>query len=478
MIHRPISLNHICLSFRTTMCFEDFSTQIHYGSRIAIIGRNGSGKSTLLKLLLGTAEASSGERHVPTDVTFGYVPQALDTATSLSGGQRLNQSLTAALARDPNVLLLDEPTNHLDAKNRKSLLRKVNDFYGTLIIVTHDTEVLRNCIDTLWHIDNGCIAEFSGNYDDYRRESDKKRLTIEKKLTLLKREKQDMHTSLMKEQNRAAKSKSKGKKNIKQRKWPTVVSQAKASRAEKTSGMKKMAIDQKKSALTEELTSLQLPDVIRPNFALSPSNKVHGVLVSINNGSIGYPSQEPLINNIHLSLSSQDRMAITGDNGSGKTTLIKTILSDPDVNTTGDWILPKRDHIGYLDQHYSNIEEDKSALQSLSDIAPSWDITQVRRHLNDFLFKSDDDVNTPCCHLSGGEKARLSLALIAACPPKLLVLDEITNNLDLETLAHVLQILQHYPAAMMIISHDEDFLRKINCNIHMKIHNQYLTEEK
>ena len=464
-MHTPISLHNICLCFRKKTCVEYFSTQIPFGSRIAIIGRNGSGKSSLLKLLMGKIVATSGELYIPNDVTFGYVPQVIEDFDTLSGGQRLNKSLTAALALAPNVLLLDEPTNHLDGRNRKSLLRNLNNFYGTLIIVTHDTEVLRSCIDTLWHIDNGQIVEFSGNYDDYIRECDRKRHSIEKKLSSLKREKKDMHASLMKEQNRAAKSKAKGQKNILQRKWPTVVSQAKASRAEQTSGRKKSAIDQKKNDLTEELSSLRLPEVIIPKFALSPSDKAFGVLVSVNNGTIGYSSHEPLVKDIHISLSSQDRMAITGNNGSGKTTMIKAILDCPDVIRTGHWSTPKKEEIGYLDQHYSNVAANKSVRQSLTDLAPGWTATQVRRHLNDFLFRGNEDVNILGCNLSGGEKARLSLAMIAARPPKLLILDEITNNLDLDTVEHVSQILQEYPAAMIIISHDENFLSNININM-------------
>ena len=166
-MHQPILLQDICLSFHKKTCFEHFTAQIHAGSRIAIIGRNGSGKSTLLKMLMALHNTSSGELCVPADVVFGYVAQVIDNYDTLSGGQRFNKSLTTALAKAPNVLLLDEPTNHLDARNKRHLIRHLNNFYGTLIIVTHDAEVLRNCVDTIWHIDAGHIVEFSGNYDAY-----------------------------------------------------------------------------------------------------------------------------------------------------------------------------------------------------------------------------------------------------------------------------------------------------------------------
>jgi ATPase subunit of ABC transporter with duplicated ATPase domains len=264
IIHKPIQITNLELSFLHKPCFQDFSVQINYGVRIAIIGRNGCGKSTLLKILLGTFKATSGYINVPEDAVFGYVPQIIYEFYNLSGGQRFNQAMTNALSLDPNVLLLDEPTNHLDSRNRKILMRMLSHYLGTLIIVSHDTELLRNCVDTLWHVDNGKIHIFSGNYDDYMREIRKTRSSIERELLLLEHQKKDTHQELMKEQNRAAKSKVKGEKSIHQRKWPSIVSKAKASRAEVTSGNKKSAIDHKKQKLTEQLSNMALPEIILP----------------------------------------------------------------------------------------------------------------------------------------------------------------------------------------------------------------------
>lgn len=154
-------------------------------------------------------------------------------------------------------------------------------------------------------------------------------------------------------------------------------------------------------------------------------------------------------------------MAITGDNGSGKSTLIKAILGDESIYKTGDWHVIKREDIGYLDQHYSTLHPDKTVLETIADLVPSWSHTEIRRHLNDFLFRKNEEVNALVSTLSGGEKARLSLAQIAAKTPKLLILDEITNNLDLETKDHVIQVLKAFPGAMIIISHEADFLEEI-----------------
>jgi ATPase subunit of ABC transporter with duplicated ATPase domains len=435
--------------------------QIPYGSRIAIIGRNGCGKTTLLKILNGMVEPISGDVLIADDVIVGFVPQIVEEFDSLSGGQRLNAAVTQALSLEPNVLLLDEPTNHLDHRNRKSLMRMLQNYPGTLIVVSHDTELLRHCIDTLWHIDNGKIHVFSGNYDDYIREIRNRRSSLEQEITRLDRQKKDMHHALMKEQKRAAKSKAKGEKSIHQRKWPTIVSTAKAGRAEETSGLKKSAIDHKKQNLTEQLSNLRLPEIIVPKFSLNSADIGDRTIVSISDGKVGYAGQVTLLQKISLSISSRDRIAIQGDNASGKSTLIKAIMDDTCVIKSGNWYAPKISDIGYLDQHYGTLSAKKTVLETIAELVPTWTHIEVRRHLNDFLFRKNEEVNALVRTLSGGEKARLSLAQIAAKTPKLLILDEITNNLDLETKEHVAQVLKAYPGAMIIISHDADFLEEI-----------------
>ncbi|MDR0715613.1 MAG: ATP-binding cassette domain-containing protein [Puniceicoccales bacterium] len=147
MYHSPIHIKSFCLSFSHKICFEDFSATIEYGSRITIIGRNGSGKSMLLKILRGSFEPYRGSVTIPENAVIGYVPQIVEDFETLSGGQRLNKSLTQALSADPNILLLDEPTNHLDIPNRQSLMRMLRSYEGTLIVVSHDIEFLCSCVD-------------------------------------------------------------------------------------------------------------------------------------------------------------------------------------------------------------------------------------------------------------------------------------------------------------------------------------------
>lgn len=466
MNHKPIQLKNITLSFPYKTCFSDFSAQICSGYRIGIIGRNGSGKSTLLRMMYGL-ESSEGEIIISNDVRMGYIPQVVEAFPELSGSQRFNKSLTRVLTQDPNVLILDEPTNHLDRHNRRSLIRLLNEYAGTLIIVSHDVELLRAIVRQIWFINNNTIKILQGKYDDIINEINREEFIIQKELLSLKQKKKKIHCSLMKEQTRSKNSRLRGEKHIRDRKWPTIVSSAKARRATTTAGNKKRMINDKREELLERLSHISLSEEINPKFCLGTNDNVKGPLVYINNGGVGYSSI--VLDNINLTIMPNDRCLIEGDNGSGKTTILKAILTDPKVTKMGVWQVPKVKDIGYLDQHYSNLNSDKTAVEIIAEIQPHWTTAEIRYHLSDYLFRKDEEVNLQVSYLSGGEKARLSLAQIAVHPPKLLILDEMTNNLDLETRQHVIAVLRKYPGALLVVSHDADFIDSIgiDCRYHV-----------
>ncbi len=478
MIHKPIKLQNLGLHFSHKICFADFTTNIACNSRIAIIGRNGSGKSTLLKYIDGSSKPIDGYIEIPDDAIIGYVPQTIYDFEQSSGGQRLNYSLTKALSHDPNVLLLDEPTNHLDHANRNSLMRKINSYQGTLLIASHDIELLNHCIDTIWHIDNEEIHIFYGKYDDYIQERSNNHEAILRELSELDKAKKNAHKSLMQEQSRAKNSKKRGKKSIQNRKWPTVTSHTKAGRANKTSDHLKKDINKKKQNVTDRLSQINFPKTISPKFSIASENINNQTVVAVMDGEIKY--EHTILQSINLSILASKKVALIGTNGSGKSSLIKAIMNskslqqsdktandltnsliDSSMSIFGSWYGPKIDDIGYLDQHYSTLLENQSVLDTIQNIVPHWNMEKSRSHLNDFLFRKNVEINAKVNTLSGGEKARLSLAVIAAKVPKLLILDEITNNLDLETKEHVTQILKAFPGTLIVISHDENFLKTI-----------------
>ncbi len=461
-MHKPIVIKDLEISFLHTFCLSHCNVQIQSGDRIAIIGRNGTGKSTLLKILAGLVEPAAGRVVMPENIVIGYVPQIIEEFDSYSGAERFQKSLNQALALDPDVLLLDEPTNHLDQKKKKNLLRMLQNYQGTLIIVSHDAELLSTTVDTIWRIEQGRLHQFRGGYQEYMMQQEQQRSQIEQQLHHLKKQKKEMHEKLMSEQERSAKSTQQGKKKIATKKVTKMEGGTLARAAERTAGKKLKGLDEQKQGLIEQLHELALPEIILPTFSLSTLDFSDRVIISIQEGTVGYTHNTPIVTQINLTLAGTQRIALMGENGSGKSTIIKGILSDSSIIKTGTWQLPAAKDIGYLDQQYKTLIPTETVLETMSRLAPQLTHAEIRRYLNDFLFRTNEEVSRLVNHLSGGEKARLSLACIGIKTPRLLLLDEITNNLDRETRQHVIEVIKAYPGALIVISHDDDFLQKIN----------------
>lgn len=459
MTHTPISLHNLSLSFSHKTCFDDFSSTILPNSRIGIIGRNGCGKSSLLKIIQGELEPASGEIRRSEALALAYVPQLL--SGDASGGEQFLEAFYSALCKNPDVLLLDEPTNHLDKHNRQQLFQFIKEFSGTLIVVSHDAELLNHYIDALWHIRDKKIHVFHGQYDHYRQACVSDYLALQQEVKRLKQHKKSMHTSLMQEQQRAAKSKQKGEKSIDKRKWPTIGSATKMARGVTTAVNKSAQLREKQHSLDERLSQCYIPEIVTPKFELNTRQQSKKTLISISQGSVSYDEHQPILFDINFSLVGNERIALCGNNGSGKSTFIKALLNDSTVSRQGEWLTQKSDDVGYLDQHYSLLNNDDTVFDSIKKVIPDCTELQIRRHLTDFLFFNNEEVYAKVATLSGGECARLCLAQISARSPALLILDEITNNLDIETREHVIQVLEAYPGAMLVVSHDEDFLSEI-----------------
>ena len=470
-MQKIITINELNLQFGAKELIADFSQSIYAGERIAIIGRNGSGKSSLLKIL--AQEIHDNAAQLQSGLQLAYVPQLSDNNSRQSGGERFNSNLSQALASYPDVLLLDEPTNHLDQHNRKSLIKLLHHFNGSLIIVSHDLELLNNCVDTLWHINHGRVTVFNGKYSDYLQEQQLKQQNLLAQVAELKQQQRTSHQSLMQEQQRAKNSRKQGEKSIVNRKWPTITSQAKARRAEMTAGQKQRQMREQREDISGKLADIFIHEEIIPQFNL-PHHPGKRSIVQLSQVSIAYEQDKPLLQNVNLQISGSDKIVLLGANGSGKSSLFKALLRDKGLIITGEIITPELSKIGYLDQHYANLAPELSAVEIIADTAPQWTTAEIRNHLNSFLLRKNEEVLIPCKYLSGGELVRLSLATIAANPPVLLLLDEITNNLDIETKQHVLTVLNNYPGAYLLICHEEEFVAQLNLDYTYQIKNGIL----
>jgi ATPase subunit of ABC transporter with duplicated ATPase domains len=453
-------IKDISLSLPHKLCFEPFSADIYSGARIALIGNNGAGKSLLLQALAGSEHTlCEGQVLLAKSASICYVPQIIAEYSELSGGERFNRAFGKVLAQSPDILLLDEPTNHLDSANRKSLMRFLRSFRGAIIAATHDTALIEACFDTIWHIDHGKIRVFKGSYKDYRAMTMGELDAAKQELSKLKQEQKDAHESLMREQTRAKNARLSGeKKRANKTVLPAKFDQMKSD-GKNTTGKKRAAIRDNKEELSARLSELQ-PHELTPRFHLPHKWHSRETILHIVDGAVGY-GNSIIQADITLSLGATERMALVGANGSGKTTIIRAILNDKLVSKTGDWYTLPLAAIGYLDQHYDNLDKSLTVYEAAQAASPDMSNAELRAHLNDFLFRKNEEINTTVQKLSGGERARLSLAIIALQTPALLILDEVTNNIDLSSKEHIMQILRQYPAALLVISHDSDFLREI-----------------
>ncbi|MBP9743531.1 MAG: ABC-F family ATP-binding cassette domain-containing protein, partial [Burkholderiales bacterium] len=362
IFHAPILINQLTISYANKDCISvPFDYQIHSGMRIAIIGRNGSGKSSILQAMVNHHN-NADQIQLPDDVLLGYVPQLVTATENLSGGEHFNKIFSQVVAKQPVLLLLDEPTNHLDSANRKSLMNYLSRYAGTLIIITHDIELLK-LVDTIWHVNNGRVVTFNGSYTEYKICEQQEWDKLTKRVKELDKQKEQAHQNLMKEQERSKNRRKQGETHIKQRKWPTIQSAAKARRAETTTGKNTTRIESNKRNAINQLQELYVPEVIIPKFNLPHSyTATNKLLVNIEDGSCSYDNNL-ILNDLNWCLSSAQKCAILGNNGSGKSTLHKAILNDANIIKTGTWKYPAREDIGYLDQHYATLELHKSAVE-------------------------------------------------------------------------------------------------------------------
>jgi len=295
-MNKPIIIKNISLHIDQKICFENFSTQIQSGKKIVIMGANGAGKSTLLKMIQGIVQPTDGQVIIPQETIFGYVPQTVTDYLELSGGQRFNKALSQALRLSPNVLCLDEPTNHLDQHNRRSLIRMLQKYDGTLIIVSHDPEILALDFDEIWHIEHGEINIFTGSYAEYLVYHENKLQGDMRQREQLLKEKHAIRKAVQQEHKRAAQSRAVNKdepdKNL--------LGAMKESGSH-TEGKNLKRLSSTQESIQQKLASSFVHKVIKPKFNLDThvlsSSKA---IVSVVNGSCGYAT--PILHDINLTI--------------------------------------------------------------------------------------------------------------------------------------------------------------------------------
>jgi ATP-binding cassette subfamily F protein uup len=465
-----ITLNGVHLAYGHHPLLDGADLAIQANERIGLIGRNGAGKSSLLRLLDGRNQPDDGAINIAGHVRVATVEQepTLDEALSieetvmgeydpdsedwgrasrvralidklelapdalvgtLSGGMRKRVALISAIANDPTLLLLDEPTNHLDLDGIAWLEATLKQWPGSAIIITHDRRFLDSVATRIVELDRGQLLSFPGNFTDWQGHKaqwlESQRLENARFDKLLAQEEVWIRKGV-----EARRTRNEGRVRRLER-----LRVERADRRERQ-GNVQLALDagQRSGKLVAELVDV---------------SKSFGDLCVVNNYS--------------TTIMRGDRIGLIGPNGAGKSTLLKLILGtlEPDSGTVK---LGTNLSVAYFDQMRSQLNENATLAEVINPGSEWIEIGGTRKHvmsyLGDFLF-APARAQSPVKSLSGGERARLLLARLFARPANILVLDEPTNDLDIETLELLEELLQDYPGTVLLVSHDRTFLDNV-----------------
>lgn len=464
-----VTLSGIHLAFGHHALLDNASLTIHSGERYGLIGRNGAGKSSLLKLIDGRLLPDDGQIMRSSGLRVATVEQEPDlppdqqiydflcgdyTETedwqrpakisalmdqlglpndaligSLSGGMRKRVALAQALSNEPDLLLLDEPTNHLDFDGILWLEQLLKSFRGSVIVITHDRDFLDSVSSHIIELDRGQLFSFPGNFSRWQ----------ERKAEWLQAE----------SQQQAKFDKFLAQEEV----WIRTGVQARRTRDE--GRVRRLeSLRRERAARRERMGNVRL--------AISEGQRSGKLVAEAENITHGF-DERVLINDFSTVLMRGDKIGLIGSNGAGKTTLLQILLGKLPPNS-GQIRHGTNLTVGYFDQMRSSLDENATLAETISPGTEWVEIGDQRKHvmsyLEDFLFPPAR-ANSPVRSLSGGERARLALARMFAQPTNILVLDEPTNDLDIETLELLENLLQEYQGTVLLVSHDRRFLNNI-----------------
>ncbi|SDZ79083.1 ATP-binding cassette domain-containing protein [Microbulbifer marinus] len=487
-----LQLDGVSLRYGTQVLADHVSAKIERGDRICLVGRNGEGKSSLLRLIAGQIDADGGEvirasglvlatleQELPSDCSdsvYRFVAGGLgdvglwladyraepcadlqsrieaahgwdllpridsvldrlglngeDTVADLSGGWQRRAALARALVTEPDLLILDEPTNHLDISAVEWLENFLASYRGALLFVSHDRALAQRLAQTVWDLDRGHLRVFQCSFDRYQQEKEKL-LEEEARNEALFDKKLAQEEAWIRQGIKARRTRNEGRVRALQ----SLRRQREARRNRQ--GTAKMALDagEMSGKLVAELTDV----------------------------SFAYPGEEPLIRDLSFTLMRGDKVGLIGPNGVGKSTLIRLLLGELQPSS-GRIRLGTKQQVAYFDQRRNQLNPELTVLDNIAEGRDSVTIGGKSRHvmsyLADFLF-SGVKARTRVEALSGGERNRALLAKLFSQPANILVLDEPTNDLDVETLELLEQLLLDFSGTVLLVSHDRAFLDNV-----------------
>lgn len=496
-----VRLDKVSLNFGTHVVLDEVNFMLKKGSRLGLLGRNGAGKTTLMKILTGSVTPDGGERWLRSGVEVTWLEQSLPEAdgqtvydmvadglaeigqllkqyhhltmdyentdleqlervqsqleakdgwslsqkvdsvitqlelpaeklmAELSGGWRKRVALARALVREPECLLLDEPTNHLDIPTIEWLEKQLIDYKGALLLVTHDRVFLQNVVNGIAEIDRGQIHQFEGSFDRFLRFREEQLAAEETSNKLF------------------------DKKLAEEEVW--IRQGIKARRTRNEGRVRALEAMRKKRGDRRTLQGAA-------KFQVNASENSGKIVAELNDVSHSF-SENAVIKSFSTTIIRGDRIGIVGANGAGKSTLLKILLNKlhPDE---GKVKLGTKIEVAYFDQLREHLDMEKNLVDNVSDGQDFIEINGKRKHvisyLSEFLF-TPDRIRTPAKALSGGEQNRAILAKVFSKSANVLVLDEPTNDLDIETLELLEDILLKFTGTILLVSHDRRFMDNV-----------------
>ena len=463
--------------YTETPVFENLSFNVHEGTRIALVGKNGAGKTTLMNIITGTQDMMEGDRWEAPGLTIGYLKQDIVPQegvrvfdyifeeikdeekelyaykvdivtealqidpqaymTKLSGGQLRRTGLARALVEEPDILLLDEPTNHLDLEVIEWLEGYLNNYRGTLLVISHDRTFLSNITNQVFWLDRGGLRVSPRGFRYFEEWSDE---LLEQEARELKNRKQSVGLEVA---------------------WASRGVKARVKRNVRRLEQVKEMRDQLKADEAAYRRATQKINIKAPK-EIDQHSKVVAEFYNVHKS---FTSEEgkviPILEKFSTRIQRGERIGIIGKNGSGKTTFLKLLIGELEADQ-GRVKVRKELEFSYFDQKRSDLEPTDSLKKVLSPTGNDYiNVMGKERHvcgyLKDFMF-DPSRVQDKVSQLSGGQKNRLMLARILANPKSCLILDEPTNDLDMDTLDMLEEILSNYKGTLIIVSHDRDFL--------------------
>ena len=464
-----IKVENLSFSYGDTPLYEDASFTVGKGQKVGLVGPNGSGKTTLLTILLGQEDGYTGLVKafgnillVPQEVKYDHEMEASNTVegyadphgihlpyelkkvffglqldvnpyknpNNLSGGQKTKLALARALLAKPDILLLDEPTNFMDIVGKKWVMDFLAGYEGTLIIISHDLDLLDRSIDKVLAINSitKTIDEYKGNYTSYLKLKEEKEVYLKRQVLVKQRHIKRMEEGLKK------------------------MTRFTSGKGVRKRTMQKKRIEKEKAQLPELPT-----EVRRIKVSLPEPVKVGEVPIRAINISKSF-NETIVLKNVNFTIVRGERSVLIGPNGSGKSTLIKILIGmiTPD---SGEVIKNPQLKIGYYSQEFESFDFHRTVLDTFTESTNKGE-DFARAFLGRYMFLGDK-VFQRVGTLSGGEKTRLSIAILTGCDNNLLILDEPTTYLDVMSQRIILESLKAYKGSMIFVSHTTEFVKEL-----------------